>query len=113
MVNFMMSSRFTPLGMKPIISACRLLHSGCYTIAMDWPSHLREFAGRDWARVEENKRQHWASVDLSPDESLAVANRLRRHVQAIQPSWPSVAERREDLATHRRLASLLTRVSTH
>lgn len=73
---------------------------------------IREYANRDWHRVEESKRQFWIDrkQTLSPGEALAVAEGLRLHVKALRPDWPSPAERAEDLATHIRVSAGLRSV---
>ena len=73
---------------------------------------LIAFARRDWAAVEERKRAHWASEQLTPEEWLRIGDDLRRHVAALRPDWPSADERQTDLATHIRVAESLRRVDT-
>jgi len=72
---------------------------------------LRAFAERDWGLIEELKARHWAESKqgLSPLQSLAIAEALRRHVCALRPDWPNAAERDADLAVHARVSASLRR----
>lgn len=72
---------------------------------------ITEFVGRDWSAVRTAKDGYWAGRirRLGPQEGLRIADELRRQMLAIDPQWPSEAERRCDLADHHRVAELLRR----
>lgn len=72
---------------------------------------IAEFVARDWSAVRAAKDEYWAMRirRLGPQEGLRIADELRRQMLAIDPQWPSEAERRRDLASHRRVAELLRR----
>lgn len=72
---------------------------------------IAEFVARDWSAVRAAKDDYWATRirRLGPQEGLRIADELRRQMLAIDPQWPSEAERRRDLASHRRVAELLRR----
>jgi hypothetical protein len=73
---------------------------------------LIAFARRDWSAIEESKRRRWADQKsrMQPIDALSVGDELRRHVCALQPGWPTEADRREDLAVHVRVSESLRRV---
>lgn len=72
---------------------------------------IADYVSRDWAAVREAKDQYWAEriERLGPVEGLRIAGELRRQMQAIDPAWPSPAERQLDLASHVHLAERLRR----
>lgn len=72
---------------------------------------IAEFVARDWSAVRAAKDDYWAARirRLGPQEGLRIGDELRRQMLAIDPQWPSEAERRRDLADHRRVAELLRR----
>lgn len=72
---------------------------------------IAEFVGRDWSAVRAAKDEYWAARirRLGAAEGLRIADELRRQMLAIDPQWPSEAERRRDLANHRRVTELLRR----
>lgn len=72
---------------------------------------IAELVRRDWAAVRAAKDDYWAARirRLGPQEGLRIADELRRQMLAIHPRWPSEAERRRDLADHRRVAELFRR----
>lgn len=72
---------------------------------------IAEFVARDWSAVRAAKDDYWAARirRLGPAEGLRIADELRRQMLAIDPRWPSEAERRRDLDDHQRLAELLRR----
>jgi hypothetical protein len=75
-------------------------------------SDLRAFAERDWAAVADLKVAYWANLNTSaPGLATAVGDELRRHAIALRPKWPTAQDRREDLATHTRVAAALKSVS--
>jgi hypothetical protein len=73
---------------------------------------IRAFARREWGLVAAAKRRYWIERKraLSPAEALAVAERLRLHVRALRPDWPSPAERAADLEAHARVSGSLRSV---
>lgn len=72
---------------------------------------IEDYVARDWAAVRAAKDEYWATRirRLGPLEGLRIADELRRQMLAIDPHWPSEAERRRDLADHHRVAELLRR----
>lgn len=72
---------------------------------------IAEFVARDWSAVRAAKDDYWAARirRLGPQEGLRIADELRRQMLAIDPQWPSEAERRRDLASHHRVAKLFRR----
>lgn len=72
---------------------------------------IAEYVARDWSAARAAKADYWAARirRLGPQEGLRIADELRRQMKAIDPQWPSEAERREDLAAHVRMAELLRR----
>ncbi len=83
-------------------------------VAMNKPTaaQLRAFVARDHALAERAKARYWAERKASRGvaEAIAAADELRKQVQAARPDWPSDEERAEDLASHQRVAELLSRV---
>jgi hypothetical protein len=75
---------------------------------------LVAFARRDWEAISASKRRRWAEQksQMNPAEALGVGDGLRHHVSALQENWPSEWERREDLASHIRVAEMLRRVKS-
>lgn len=74
---------------------------------------IREFVGRDWNAVRENKDAYWAArIDrLGPIEGLRIADELRRQMLLQDPEWPDAQLREEDRLAHARLTGLLQRAS--
>lgn len=74
---------------------------------------LKAFAERDWAAVADLKVAYWANLKTTSGPGLAirVGDELRRHAIALHPRWPTAEDRREDLATHARVAAALRSVS--
>ena len=72
---------------------------------------IRAFMARDWQRVRDFKDAHWAEriERLGPLEGLRIADELRRQAILENPDWPDAESRREDLASHVRLAALFAR----
>lgn len=70
---------------------------------------VRDFALRDWRRVERSKRDYWASRlrTAGPEVLFSAAEHLRSFVQSIHPDWPTPAQREADLAHHVRMNRLL------
>lgn len=73
---------------------------------------LIAFARRDWEAIAALKRQRWAEQQsrMTPAELLEIGDRLRQHVKALHPDWPTEEQRREDLAVHIRVSESLRRV---
>lgn len=73
---------------------------------------IEGYVARDWAAVRAARDDYWAARirRLGPGEGLRIADELRRQVMALDPEWPSEAERRRDQASHARVAELLRRV---
>lgn len=69
------------------------------------PESLRAYARRDWRVVD---RQERAPVG-TPEDRLAVSERLAAEAVALHPGWPDAAERARDLASHQRTSALLRR----
>jgi hypothetical protein len=63
---------------------------------------VQAYAQRPWATVEASKRDHWASefARRGPEASFQASQALWVHMRALRPDWPSVEERRADLAHH-------------
>ena len=75
-------------------------------------SDIRAFVKRDWAAVADLKATYWDNLKTSaPGLGTAVGDELRRHAIALRPKWPTAENRREDLATHARVAAALKSVS--
>ena len=66
------------------------------------------FMSRDWQRVRDFKDDYWAGriQSFGPLEGLRIADELRRQTILENPDWLDPASRREDLASHIRLADL-------
>ena len=73
---------------------------------------IHDYVSRDWGAARDAKDAYWADrIDrLGPMEGLRIADELRRQALAQCPAWPSEEDRREDLAAHAKLSSLLQRV---
>jgi len=72
---------------------------------------IEEYVARDWATARTAKDDYWAARirRLGAAEGVRIADELRRQMLAIDPHWPSKAERDDDLASHARTAELLRR----
>jgi len=70
---------------------------------------VRNFIGRDWARVAAAKDRAWltAKRDREAGEALRSADQLRQYARHVRPDWPDSAERAEDFQTHRRISKAL------
>jgi hypothetical protein len=75
--------------------------------------NIQAYMSRDWDAVRRWKDEYCAEriARLGPVEAFRMAEGLRQQALWINPSWPSPAERREDLAAHERLAELFRRAS--
>jgi hypothetical protein len=74
---------------------------------------IREFMARDWAAARRLKDAYWGDriARLGPAEGLRIADELRRQMQLQDPSWPTDADRHEDVTSHARVADLLRRAN--
>jgi hypothetical protein len=72
---------------------------------------IREFSDRDWDAARTSKDTYWGEriARLGPIEGLRIAGELRRQVLARDATWPSAADRHQDLLSHVRLAELFRR----
>ena len=75
---------------------------------------IRDFVARDWLAVREAKDAYWGEriARLGPAEGLRIADELRRQALLQNPSWPSPAERRQDVLFHARLSELFQRAGS-
>lgn len=75
---------------------------------------LLHLVRRDRGAVEQARATHWREVALNAGTAalLAIADGLRRHVQARFPGWPDETERAADLANHIRVSRALSHVRT-
>jgi hypothetical protein len=75
---------------------------------------IREWAGRDWDVARASKDTYWGEriARLGPVEGLRIAEELRRQVLTQDATWPSAADRHQDLLSHVRLAELFRRAGT-
>jgi hypothetical protein len=73
---------------------------------------LIAYARRDWQAIAASKRQRWAAQksQMSAADALRVGDALRQHAIALRPGWPSEEDRRNDLASHIRVAEMLRSV---
>ena len=71
------------------------------------------YMSRDWDAVRRWKDEYCAEriARLGLMEAFRIAEGLRQHALWINPSWPTPAERREDLAAHERLSEAFRRVA--
>ena len=69
--------------------------------------------GRDWDLLARLKSEHWQAIrrDQGWLGSMLIAEGLRHEMKLLRPEWPSDVERREDLASHVRVAELLQRAA--
>lgn len=81
------------------------------TVPASVTQDIAEYLARDWSAVRAAKDDYWAARirRLGPAEGFRIADELRRQMLAVDPQWPSEAERRRDLADHQRVAELLRR----
>jgi hypothetical protein len=68
-----------------------------------------DFARRDWEVLAISKSAHWADQKKrhGPAAAIRAAEALRQQVATLRPDWPTKKDRREDLATHARVAACL------
>jgi len=74
---------------------------------------IHEYMSRDWDAARRRKDEYLAEriARLGPMEAFRMAEGLRQHALWINPSWPTPAQRREDLAAHERLAEAFRRAA--
>lgn len=77
------------------------------------PGSLRAFRDRDWKAVREAKEQFWAEDQRrrGPLAAFALSGEMWEHAHSVDPLWPSLQQRAEDLAHHVELADRIRRVS--
>lgn len=75
---------------------------------------IREFVARDWQAARDAKDAYWSGriASLGPIEAFRIAEQLRGQALLQNPSWPDADDRREDLASHVRVAALLIRAGS-
>ena len=75
---------------------------------------IRDFVDRDWDRARRSKDAYWGDriARLGPAEAFRIAEELRQQALLSDPVWPDAACRRDDLASHVRLAGLLRRAGS-
>jgi GT2 family glycosyltransferase len=75
---------------------------------------LIAYARRDWQAIAASKRQRWAEQKsrMSAAEALSVGDELRHHASTLREGWPTEEDRREDLASHIRVAEMLRSVNS-
>jgi hypothetical protein len=73
---------------------------------------LVAFVKRDWGAIAALKRRTWAEQKsgMTAAEALHVGDELRNHIRTLQRDWPTVEDRRKDLASHVRVSEMLSRV---
>jgi hypothetical protein len=73
---------------------------------------LIAYARRDWQAIAASKRQRWAEQKskMTAAEALSVGDELRHHAYTLRPGWPTEEDRRQDLASHIRVAEMLRSV---
>lgn len=77
------------------------------------PSHLREYANRDWGAAERLDARHWRDEIASRGASatLEASQALRRHMELVRPDFPSAEERNADLQDHIAVKRMLDRAA--
>lgn len=76
-------------------------------------SALRQFAQRDWSATAAAKLDYWAERYQSqgPAAARQAATQLWQHARAVQPGFPTDADRGRDLADHIDLRERLDRAA--
>jgi hypothetical protein len=74
---------------------------------------VRAYARRRWEMVAALKHEHWARERAArgPAATFEVSQALWAHVRQLHPDWPSVEERRADLAHHVALKRAIDRAA--
>ncbi|WP_437812025.1 hypothetical protein [Sorangium sp. So ce1078] len=77
------------------------------------PAHLRAFAERSRAEVEQRKLDHWSRTyrEQGFQATLQAGHALYDHARRVRPDFPTERERAEDLAHHIELKRLLERAA--
>jgi hypothetical protein len=77
------------------------------------PAHIREFARRNRAEVEQQKREHWARFyhERGSREALQLSHALYEHARRLRPDFPTERQREEDLAHHIKLKAMIDRAA--
>ncbi|XYH97268.1 hypothetical protein ACMHYB_57515 [Sorangium sp. So ce1128] len=77
------------------------------------PAHIRAFAERNRADVEQRKLDHWRRVyrEQGSQATLQAGHALYDHARRVRPDFPTDRERAEDLAHHVELKRLLERAA--
>jgi hypothetical protein len=72
--------------------------------------HVRAFAQRDWAGVEQAKRAYLAAQAREDEGTWAfwASQALFEHMRALQPGFPANVEHDTDLAHHVALKRILS-----
>lgn len=80
---------------------------------MSSETDLREYAGRDWQRIESEDRAYWVGRyrQFGGLETLRASQALWQHMKTVRPDWPTEADRAADLAHHIQFKALLDRAS--
>jgi len=69
---------------------------------------VREFLGRDWAKVADARRDHWAALfERDPRALWDAAQGLLAHARNLRPDFPWDEAREADLQAHAALRSQL------
>lgn len=74
-------------------------------------SDIRAYLARDWARTREHKRTFWRQRLQRGGlrEALLVTEQLRTWMMSTDATWPTQAQRDDDLETHARVAAILAK----
>ena len=77
------------------------------------PAELRAYARRAWDVGERLEREHWRQeiAARGPLATFEASQVLWEHMRRVRPDWPSLEERREDLAHHIALKRALDRAA--
>ena len=80
-------------------------------MALD-PASVRAYLQRDWEGARDRKRAYWRERLEAGGlrEALRVTEELAAWMMTVNGSWPTEAQRDEDLATHQRVAEALAKV---
>lgn len=75
------------------------------------PEAIRAYVARDWEGARAAKRRYWADRlgRGGIREALEVTAQLRQWMMQVDGSWPTQAQREDDLETHRRVAAALAK----
>ena len=75
--------------------------------------HIREYAERDWAKVSNSDRRHWARRFRAegPSATVAASQALFEHARRARGDFPGLRYSAEDLTSQVRLKQLLDRAA--